>query len=121
MDPNTALTCHDKAIALLREVDADLAVTVDAVRPNEDGEVLVGLLGWLPYVQRLRLCRAVLLAHPPDSTCAFKPEDPYLTAKVIAYDNAAWNKPLSDECRIRRDAAIKVWVLLGHDVPEVEA
>lgn len=116
MDPNVALTCHDKAVALLREVDTDLAVTVDAVRPNEDGEVLLGLLGWLPYAQRLRLCWAVLLAHPPDSTCAFKPEDPYTTAKAIAYDDAAWNRVITDEYRIRRDAAIKVWVLLGHPV-----
>jgi hypothetical protein len=120
MDPNTPLTCHDRTVALIREVDADLAVTVDAVKPSEDGEVLVGLLGWLPYAQRMRLCRAVLLAHPPDATCDFDAEDPYVMAKVIAYGTDGWDAPLTDEHRKRRDAAIKVWVLLGHPVPEVD-
>lgn len=121
MVANTPVTCHDRTVALLREVDPDLAETVDAVRPSTDGEVMVGLLGWLPRPERLRLCRAVVLAHPPGGDCDWEPVDYYDLAHEMADSPAAWRNPLTDECRARRDAGIRTWTALGHPPPRLNA
>lgn len=120
MDASSPLTCHERTVLLLREVDPDLAEVVNAVQADSNGEVLVGLLGWLPLPERMRLGRAVYLVHMGDS-CEHDPKPSAQIAKEVAAENAAWRNPLSEECRKRRDAGIRTWTALGHPAPRLNA
>lgn len=114
------LTCHDRTVLLLREMDPDLAVVVAAVKPSTDGEVMVGLLGWLPLPERLLLGRAIRIAHVGDH-CAWVPPPSQEQARLMDAPNAAWRNPMSEECRARRDAGIRTWTALGHPAPKLNA
>lgn len=112
------LTCHDRTVLLLREIDPDLADTVAAVQCSTDGEVMIGLLGWLPLPERLRLGRAIVVTHADDH-CDWNPPPAMQLAREADASNAAWRNPLSVECRQRRDAGIRTWTALGYPHPKV--
>lgn len=111
------MTVHEHALALLAEVNPPVAAALDAVGCNRVGHPSIGLLGWLPDVDRLDACRAVLLAHRRAGT-EFLHDSAAEIARELRDGPAAWLS-CDEVYRVRRDAGVVAFAHARREDPDV--